>query len=98
MKPVTEVVHSSMLSVASRNIFQSALAKCNSITLDRPLAHTRVRTRDPLHTSTTVTLEASLPIAPQKPRLLQRKGKYYFKVSEQVTSPIETLFSANTAN
>ena len=36
---------------------------CNSITLDRPLAHTRAQTRDPLHTSTTVTLEASLPIA-----------------------------------
>uniref|UniRef100_A0AAZ3SSI2 Uncharacterized protein n=1 Tax=Oncorhynchus tshawytscha TaxID=74940 RepID=A0AAZ3SSI2_ONCTS len=35
-----------------------------------------------------------LPIAPQKPRPLQSKGNYYFKVSEQVTSPIETLFSA----
>jgi hypothetical protein len=68
---------------------------CNSITLDRPLAHTRARIRDPLHTSTTVTHKASLPIAPQKPRPLQSKGNYYFKVSEQVTSPIETLFSAH---
>ncbi|XP_070303714.1 glycosaminoglycan xylosylkinase-like isoform X1 [Salvelinus sp. IW2-2015] len=38
--------------------------------------------RDPLHTSTTATLEASLPIAPQKPRLLQSKGYNYFKVSD----------------
>jgi hypothetical protein len=68
---------------------------CNSITLDRPLAHTRARTRDPLHTSTTVTHEASLPISPQKPRPLQSKGNFYFKVSEQVTSPIETLFRAH---
>ena len=67
---------------------------CNSTTLDRPLAHTRARTRDLLHTST-VTLEASLPIAPRKPRPLQSKGNYYFKVSEQVTSLIETLFSAH---
>uniref|UniRef100_A0A8C7HE18 PDZ domain containing 3a n=1 Tax=Oncorhynchus kisutch TaxID=8019 RepID=A0A8C7HE18_ONCKI len=35
----------------------------------------------------------SLPIAPQKPWPLQSKGNHYFKVSEQVTSPIETLFS-----
>jgi hypothetical protein len=28
------------------------LCQCNSITLDRPLAHTRARTRDPLHPST----------------------------------------------
>ena len=65
--------------------------ECNSITLDRPLAHTRARTRDPLHTSTTVTHEASLPIAAQK----QIKGNPYFQVSEQVTPPIETLFSAH---
>jgi hypothetical protein len=50
-------------------------------------------TRDPLHTSTTATLEASLPIAPQKPRPLQSKGNNYFKVSERVTSPIETLLA-----
>jgi hypothetical protein len=60
-------------------------SECNSIILNRPLAHTRARTRDLLHTTTTVTHEASLPIAPQKPRPLQSKGKYYFKVSEQVT-------------
>ena len=71
------------------------LVTCDSVTLDRPLAHTRARTRDPLHTSTTVTHEASLPIVPQKPRPLQSKGNYYFKVSEKVTSPIETLFSAH---
>ena len=69
--------------------------RCNSITLVRPLAPTRARTRDPMHTSTTVTHKASLPIAPQKPRPLQSKGNHYFKVSEQVTSPIETLFSAH---
>ena len=65
--------------------------QCNSITLDCP----RARTRDPLHTLTTVPHEASLAIAPQKPRPLQSKGNHYFKVSEQVTSPIETLFSAH---
>ena len=62
------------------------------------LAHNRARTRDPLHTSTTVTHETSLPIAPQKPLPLQSKGNYYFKVSEQVTSPIETLLTRTTAN
>ena len=68
-------------------------SKLGSLKLDRPLAHSRARTRDLLHT--TETHEASLPIAPQKPRPLQSKGNYYFKVSEQVTSPIETLFSAH---
>ena len=43
---------------------------CNSITLDHPLAHTRARTRDPLHTSTTVTHEASA-LAEQGEPLLQ---------------------------
>jgi hypothetical protein len=42
---------------------------------------------------TTATLEASLPIAPQKPQLLQSKGNNYFKVSERVMSPIETLLA-----
>ena len=50
--------------------------------LNRPLAHTRARTRDLLHTTTTVTLKASLPIAPQKPRPLQSKGNYYFRASD----------------
>jgi hypothetical protein len=44
-----------------------------------------------LHTSTTITLEAPLPIAQQKLRLLQSKGNNYFKVSEHVTSLNEML-------
>ena len=56
------------------------------------------RTRDPLLTSTTATLEASLPITPQKPRPLQSKGNNYFKVSERGTAPIETLFARSTAS
>jgi hypothetical protein len=68
--------------------------QCNSIA-SGPLL---VPTWAPLHTSTTVTHEASSPIAPQNPRPLQSKGNYYFKVSEQVTSPIETLLAHTTAN
>jgi hypothetical protein len=64
---------------------------CVTVTLDCP--YTRARTRDPMHTSTTDTHEASLPFAPQK----KSKGNHYFKVSEQVTSPIETPL-ARTAN
>ena len=48
---------------------------CNSIILNRPLAHTRARTRDLLRTTTTVTLEASLPIAPQKATALAEQGE-----------------------
>ena len=57
------------------NIF--LLQCCNSLASVPLLAPTWDRTRDPLHTSTTATLEASLPIAPQK----------------RVTSPIETLLA-----
>jgi hypothetical protein len=39
---------------------------CNSFASVPLLAPTWARTRDPLQTSTTVTLEARLPIAPQK--------------------------------
>ena len=61
-------------------------------------APTRARTRDPLQRSITDTHKASLTIAPQKPRPSQSKGNHYFKVSEQVTSPIETLWARTTAN
>src|SRR5688572_3960669 len=66
---------------------------CNSIASISLLTPTWARTRDPLHTSTTATLKASLPIAPQKPWPLQSKGNNNFEVSERVTSPIETLLA-----
>ena len=65
---------------------------CNSITLDRPLAHTRAWTRGPLHTSTTDTDEASLPIAPQKSQSMWRhRLKHYFALTKKAVShPLHT--------
>jgi hypothetical protein len=53
-----------------------SLGASNSVSVASfPLfAPTWARTRDPLNTSTTVTLEASSPIGPQKPWPLQSKG------------------------
>ena len=58
----------------------------NSITLDRPLAHTRART--------SAHINNSYPSLHKIRGPCREKGNNYFKVSEQVTSPIETLFSA----
>lgn len=49
------------------------------------------------HKSTTDTLKALLPIAPQKLGPLQSKGNNFFKVSERAMSLIEMLL-AHTAN
>ena len=69
---------------------------CNSIASVPLLAPTWARTRDPLYTSTTVTLEAPLPIAPQKPQPLQSKRPNYFKVSARVASPTGTLLACTS--
>ena len=74
------------------------MCSCNSIASVPLLAPIWARTRDPLHTSTTVTHEASLPIAPQKTWPLQSKWRNFFQASERVTSPTETLLARTTAN
>jgi hypothetical protein len=48
---------------------------CNSIASVPLLAPTWARTRDPLHTSTTATLEESLPIETTKAAALAEQGE-----------------------
>jgi hypothetical protein len=56
------------------------------------------REPETLCTRQQVILEASFPIAPEKPQPLQSKGNHYFKISEQVTSPIKTPRARSTTN
>ena len=86
------------IAVNDQNPGKRRSTLCNSIASVPLLAPTWAQPRAPLHTSTTATPEASLPIAPQKPRPLQSEGNNHFKVSEQVTSPIETLLARTTAS
>ena len=66
--------------------------QCNSIASAPLLTRTWARTRDPLHTDNShpqsIVIHRST-----NPQTLQSKGNNYFKVSEWVTSPIETLLS-----
>ena len=74
------------------------ISMCNSLASVPLLAPTWIWTRDPLCTSTAASHEILLHIAPRKPRTLQSKGNNYFKVSERVKSPLETLLARTTAN